>query len=100
MMRPMRGRIGAGARLAIVGGLRPAPPEPTGDEPAPGPAGRDRLLLTTRDGASIQAQAVTAEGHRLRVTVPDGSFTLARSDVVGIVRIPPSPGSPEAWLTV
>ena len=85
---------------APAGALPPAPSEPTRDESVPGPAGPDRLLLTTRDGASVRAQAVTAEGDRLRVTVPDGSFTLARSDVVGIVKIPPPPGHPEAWLTV
>src|SRR5262249_43152569 len=79
--------------------LPPAPPESAQDGSAPGLAGPDRLIVTTRDGASVRAQAVTAEGNRLRVTVPDGSFTLARSDVIGIVRIPPSPGRPEAWLT-
>jgi hypothetical protein len=80
--------------------LPAAAPEPAPDGTLPGVAGRDRLIVTTRDGASVRAQAVTADGNRLRVTVPDGSFTLARSDVIGIVRIPPSPGRPEAWLTV
>jgi hypothetical protein len=74
---------------------------------APGPGGQaipaatDQIYLTTRDGASLQALAVSAQGERLHVQVPDGSFTLARTDVVGIVRIPRNPASyPEAWLTV
>ena len=80
----------------------PGPPEggPTPGAPAPDPADQDRLYLTTRGGASLQALSVVAEGDRLRVRVDDGSFTLARTDVVGIVRIPRVAGQPEAWLTV
>jgi hypothetical protein len=83
--------------------LPPVLPEPPPGAPGPGrqAAATDQIYLTTRDGASLQALAVSAEGERLRVQVPDGSFTLARTDVVGIVRIPRSPASyPEAWLTV
>jgi hypothetical protein len=86
--------------------LPPVPPEPppgtaVAGTPGAGPTAADQLYLTTRDGASLQALSVVAEGDRLRVQVTDGSFTLARTDVVGIVRIPRSPaGYPEAWLTV
>jgi hypothetical protein len=88
-----------------AGALPPAPPEPPEGAPTPGaptpnPADQDRLYLTTRGGASLEALSVVAEGDRLRVRVDDGSFTLARTDVVGIVRIPRVAGQPEAWLTV
>jgi endonuclease YncB( thermonuclease family) len=53
-----------------------------------------------KGGASVKATAVTAEGDRVRISVPDGSFSVARADLVGVVRMPSGAGVPEAWITL
>ena len=44
--------------------------------------------------------AGTGEGSEVRVSTPEGSLTLHRADVVGILRVPAAPASPEAWITL
>ncbi len=81
----------------------PPPPAPAVDPDADRPAATaaaDALYVTTKSGAAVKASAVTAEGAQVRVTVPDGSFTLPRSDLVGVVRVPATSESAEAWLSL
>lgn len=68
--------------------------------PPPSAAASEVLHVTMRGGATVKATGVTPEGARVRVTVPDGSFTLPRSDLIGVVRVPSGPGTPEAWLSI
>ncbi|MGH7318623.1 MAG: hypothetical protein ACRELA_03205 [Candidatus Rokuibacteriota bacterium] len=75
----------------------PAPPPGGGD--APRAADAD-LYVTLRGGGDLKATAVTAEGERVRVSVPDGSFTVPRSDILGVVRVPQGLDTPEAWISV
>jgi hypothetical protein len=82
--------------------LPPPPPEPE-PEPAtapPPPTPADTLYVTMRGGAEVRATGIAAEGERLRITVPDGSFTVARSDLLGVIRMPGGAGTPEAWITL
>jgi hypothetical protein len=93
--------------------LRIVPDEPDADPnlprpPTPGPAeGASagsgppaELHVALRGGASVRATAVAATGDVVRVSVADGAFTVHRSDVVGVVRMPAGTDTPEAWLSV
>jgi len=85
----------------VTANLPPSPvPVPDTGGPPQTVAGADALYVTMQGGASVKATAVTPEGDRVRVTVPDGSFTLPRADVVGVVRVPSGLGTPEAWLSL
>jgi hypothetical protein len=76
-------------------------PEPAGStSPATGAGSAVPLYVTTRDGATIRASGVAAEGPRVRVSTPEGSLTFPRTDLVGVLRVPPGAGSPEAWITL
>jgi len=80
--------------------LPPAPPAPVAtDDGLPAAAGPDALYVTLQGGVTMKATSVTPEGNRVRITVPDGSFTVARGDLVGVVRMPSSGDTPEVWLT-
>jgi hypothetical protein len=80
--------------------LEPPEPPPAEASPVVAPAPADTLFVTMKGGASVKATAVTAEGDRVRVSVPDGSFSVARADLVGVVRMPSGAGVPEAWITL
>ena len=67
--------------------------------PAPGNAPSE-LYLTLRSGGNLKVTAVVPEGERVRVSVPDGSFTVPRADMVGLVRLPAGPETPEAWISI
>jgi hypothetical protein len=68
---------------------------------APGPlAPASELFVTLRNGGQVKAESVAPEGDRVRVTVADGSFTVPRADLVGVVRVPAATGVAEAWLTL
>lgn len=58
------------------------------------------LYVTTRSGAALRATQVGAAGSEVRVRTPEGSLTLPRADLVGVVRVPAPPGQPEAWITL
>jgi hypothetical protein len=86
-----------------VGNLPPPPPpDPTPDLPVPGVTAEAQagMYVSLRGGADVKATAVAEEGERVRVTVPDGSFTVDRSDLIGVVRVSPGAATHEAWLTV
>jgi hypothetical protein len=86
----------------------PAAPPPAQPPPAVQPlpaaqalpaAGADaRLSVTTRSGSSFRATAVTEEGTRVRMRTREGSLTMPRTDLVGVLRVPATPAAPEAWL--
>jgi hypothetical protein len=44
--------------------------------------------------------ALEPQGDRVRVAVSNGSFTVPRSEIVSVVRVPPGSDVPEAWLSV
>jgi hypothetical protein len=76
-----------------------------GDDALPPPAAADpgtTLYVATRGGANVRATKVagTGEGSEVRVSTPEGSLTLHRADVVGVLRVPAAPASPEAWITL
>jgi endonuclease YncB( thermonuclease family) len=76
----------------------PPAPAPEGE---PAPAGQQsELHVTLRTGGTIKATAVAPDGERLRITVPDGSFTVPRSDVVALVRVTPGTEMAEAWISI
>ena len=75
----------------------PSPPPEV--DPVPGPTPSE-LYLTLRSGGNLKVTAVAPEGERVRVSVPDGSFTVPRADVVGLVRVPAGPETPEAWISI
>ena len=82
-----------------VESLPPAPLAPM--EPAETvESARADLYVSLKGGGNLKVQAVKAEGERVRVTVPDGSFTVPRSDLLSVVRVPRDTTIPEAWLTL
>jgi hypothetical protein len=60
------------------------------------------LYVATRSGANVRATNVAAvpSSSEVRVSTPEGSLTLPRADVVGVLRVPAAPASPEAWITL
>jgi endonuclease YncB( thermonuclease family) len=70
----------------------PAPPE----QPAP------TLYVATRSGANVRATNVTPapSGSDVRVSTDEGSLTVPRADVLGVLRVPAAPAAPEAWITL
>jgi len=58
------------------------------------------LYVTMRGGNDLQVASLTPEGDRVRVAVSNGSFTVPRSEIVSVVRVPPGSEIPEAWLSV
>jgi hypothetical protein len=76
--------------------LPPAPRDPTPLAASAEP----ELYLTMKGGGNLKVTAIVPEGERVRVTVPDGSFTVARTDVVGLVRVPAGSEPLEAWISI
>jgi micrococcal nuclease len=58
------------------------------------------LYVTMRGGNDLRVASLTPEGDRVRVAVSNGSFTVPRSEIVSVVRVPPDSEVPEAWLSV
>jgi len=60
------------------------------------------LYVATTSGANVRATNIGAvpSSSEVRVSTPEGSLTLQRADVVGVLRVPAAPASPEAWITV
>jgi hypothetical protein len=58
------------------------------------------VFVSLRGGGNLKVQRLADEGERLRVSVPDGSFTIPRAEVLGIVRVPLGPEPPEAWISI
>jgi hypothetical protein len=71
------------------------PPATQPDDAATAP-----FYVATRGGATVKATAVGATGNEVRVSTPEGSLTFHRTDLVGVVRVPPAPATPEAWITL
>jgi hypothetical protein len=84
--------------------LRIVPDEPSPPAALPPPLSAKEpgtpLYVATRGGASLRATAVDAQGVAARISTREGSITLPRADVVGILRIPPPPAVPEAWVAL
>jgi hypothetical protein len=77
------------------------PPPVAAPEAGPATAGQEsELVVTLKTGGTIKATAVAEEGERVRVTVPDGSFTVPRADLVGVVRVAPGAETAEAWISI
>ncbi len=58
------------------------------------------LYLTMRGGGNLKVVGLTPQGDSVRVAVPSGSFTVPRSEILGVVRVPPGSEVPEAWLSL
>jgi endonuclease YncB( thermonuclease family) len=72
-------------------------PPPTGD------ASGTTVYVTTRSGANLRGTNVGAaptSSSEVRVKTAEGSLTLQRADVVGVLRVPAAPAAPEAWITL
>jgi hypothetical protein len=92
----------------------PHPAERTANLPPPAvpPAGKMEtgdapllpeadLYVTLRGGGQLRATALEPEGERVRVSMSNGAFTVARSELVSVVRVPPTGSeTPEVWLSV
>lgn len=77
------------------------PPAPvTGDTGGAPLRPESDLYLTMRGGGNLRVASLTPEGDRVRVSLANGSFTVPRSEVVSVVRVPPGSDIPEAWLSV
>jgi hypothetical protein len=72
-------------------GVPPPAPVETSDAP---------VYVATRNGAALRATSVGAKGAEVRVSTPEGSLTLRRADLIGVLRIPAPPAVPEAWITI
>lgn len=86
----------------VSANLPPPPPTPaeSADTAAGPPPAAAQLYVTLKGGVEVKATGVTPEGDRVRVTVPDGSFTVPRSDLVGVVSVSSTSGAAEAWLSI
>jgi hypothetical protein len=73
----------------------PLPAAIAGDGTAGAP-----LYVATQGGGTVKATAVGATGQEVRVSTPEGALTFHRADLVGVVRVPAAPASPEAWITL
>jgi hypothetical protein len=59
------------------------------------------LYVTLRGGGQMRATSLEPEGDRVRVSVSNGTFTVGRSELVSVVRVPPvGAETPEVWLSV
>jgi hypothetical protein len=77
------------------------PPGPLSPETGGAPLRPDPdLYLTMRGGGNMRVVALEPEGDHVRVSVPNGSFTVPRTEVVSVVRVPPGAEIPEAWLSI
>jgi hypothetical protein len=78
----------------------PDPPDAVSALPAVAAAdGTAPLYVTTRAGA-IRATQVGTAGAEVRIRTSQGSLSLPRTDMVGVLRVPAPPGQPEAWITL
>jgi hypothetical protein len=76
----------------------PAAREETGNAPL---RPESDLYVTLRGGGQLRATALEPDGERVRVSVANGEFTVARSELVSVVRVPPTGAeTPEVWLSV
>ena len=58
------------------------------------------FYVATQSGATIRATNVGTSGSEVRVSTHEGSLTFHRADLVGVLRVPAAPGTPEAWITL
>ena len=58
------------------------------------------FYVATQGGATARATNVAMTGSEVRVSTHEGSLTFHRADLVGVLRVPPAPGTPEAWITL
>jgi hypothetical protein len=58
------------------------------------------LYLTMRGGGNLRVAAFKPEGDQVRVSVGNGAFTVPRSEIMSVVRVPPEGDVPEAWLSI
>lgn len=58
------------------------------------------FYVTMRGGSNLRVAGFMPEGDRVRVSVSNGTFTVPRSEIVSVVRVPPGGDAPEAWLSV
>jgi hypothetical protein len=100
-------KFGGWVSIASYEVRRIVPDEPDDAEDViPPPAAADgpeaTVYVTTRSGANVRGTYVGAAptSSELRVRTPEGSLTLHRSDVVGVLRVPAAPAAPEAWITL
>jgi hypothetical protein len=79
----------------------PDEPEPVTAALPPAVTGADPpLYVATRRGATLRARAVGLDGAHLQVRTSEGSITVSRADIVGVLRIPEAPAAPEAWISL
>jgi micrococcal nuclease len=58
------------------------------------------FYVNMQGGGNLRVTGFTPEGDRVRVSVSNGTFTVPRSEIVSVVRVPPGGDAPEAWLSV
>jgi hypothetical protein len=75
------------------------PPPPPDEEPVLR-AEKSDLYVSLRSGGNLRASSVEPTGEDVRVSVAEGAFTIPRSEIVGLVRVPEGPETPEAWISV
>jgi len=77
------------------------PPPPVSPDTGGAPLRPEaEFYVTMRGGRNLRVVGFKPEGDRVRVSVPDGTFTVPRSEIVSVVRVPPGADVPEAWLSV
>jgi len=100
-------KFGGWVSIASYEVRRIVPDEPDDAEdvvhpPASADGPEATVYVTTRSGANVRGTYVGAAptSSELRVRTPEGSLTLQRADVVGVLRVPAAPAAPEAWITL
>jgi hypothetical protein len=78
----------------------PAATPPAINAPAVAAGPPSRLYLAMRGGGDFRVTGLAGEGDRVRVSAAAGSFTVHRSDILGLVRLPAGAELPEAWLSI
>jgi micrococcal nuclease len=58
------------------------------------------FYLTMQAGGNLRVTGFRPEGDRVRVSVGSGTFTVPRSEIMSVVRVPPGSDAPEAWLSI
>jgi hypothetical protein len=58
------------------------------------------FYVTMQGGGNLRVSGFTPDGDHVRVALANGSFTVPRSEIVSVVRVPPGGDVPEAWLSV